>query len=343
MTGPIVSGLGQVEISAAHAIHPRTVPPSFWVPRGCILAKSLQNRERVGLQSSRQSRMLCQVAETVGPVSKVPGPPPVGVDLDSPYSLTQESIDFYRTHGYVRLKNVFNAATLEYYGDAITRYVKATEHPPLEDDSAYAAAFTQVLNIWEHDLLVREFVFGSKLAKIAADLLEVEGVRLYHDQALYKEAGGGPTPWHADQYYWPLTTDRVVTAWVPLQPVSADMGPLAFAERTHTQDLGAKTMGISAESEKMLDNAISTGGYNIHDAPFDLGEVSFHSGWIVHRANGNSTGRVRRVMTMIYMDKDMIMGEPQHANHHADWERFMPGVQPGQLCSSFRNPILWPK
>jgi Phytanoyl-CoA dioxygenase (PhyH) len=63
----------------------------------------------------------------------------------------------------------------------------------------------------------------------------VGGVRLYHDQALYKEAGGGPTPWHADQYYWPLTTDRVVTAWVPLQAVSADMGPLAFAERTHSQ------------------------------------------------------------------------------------------------------------
>lgn len=60
-------------------------------------------------------------------------------------------------------------------------------------------------------------------------------MRLYHDQALYKEAGGGPTPWHADQYYWPLTTDRVVTAWVPLQPVSPDMGPLAFAERTHTK------------------------------------------------------------------------------------------------------------
>lgn len=64
---------------------------------------------------------------------------------------------------------------------------------------------------------------------------QVEGVRLYHDQALYKEAGGGPTPWHADQYYWPLTTDRIVTAWIPLQPVSADMGPLAFAERTHTK------------------------------------------------------------------------------------------------------------
>ena len=60
-------------------------------------------------------------------------------------------------------------------------------------------------------------------------LLEVAGVRLYHDQALFKEAGGGHTPWHADQFYWPLATDRTVTAWVPLVDVPMEMGPLAFA------------------------------------------------------------------------------------------------------------------
>jgi hypothetical protein len=37
--------------------------------------------------------------------------------------------------------------------------------------------------------------------------MEVEGVRLYHDQALFKEAEGGITPWHADHtigLYQPL-------------------------------------------------------------------------------------------------------------------------------------------
>jgi len=29
----------------------------------------------------------------------------------------------------------------------------------------------------------------------------VQGVRLYHDQALIKEPGGKPTPWHQDYYY----------------------------------------------------------------------------------------------------------------------------------------------
>ena len=48
---------------------------------------------------------------------------------------------------------------------------------------------------------------------------QVEGVRVYHDQALNKEPGGGYTPWHCDGYYWPVQSDKIVTAWVPLQVI----------------------------------------------------------------------------------------------------------------------------
>ena len=57
----------------------------------------------------------------------------------------------------------------------------------------------QVMNLWERDADVRKFVFGTRLARVAAELMGVSGVRLYHDQALCKLPGGGPTPWHADQ------------------------------------------------------------------------------------------------------------------------------------------------
>ena len=59
-------------------------------------------------------------------------------------------------------------------------------------------------------------MFSRRLAGVAAKLLGVYAVRLYHDQALYKEPGGGIIPWHADQYYWPLSSDRCVTIWLPL-------------------------------------------------------------------------------------------------------------------------------
>lgn len=40
---------------------------------------------------------------------------------------------------------------------------------------------------------------------------------MYADQALYKEPHGGYTPWHCDAFYWPLATDKALTAWIPLQ------------------------------------------------------------------------------------------------------------------------------
>ena len=50
------------------------------------------------------------------------------------------------------------------------------------------------------------WIENGELSKkeIATELMQTDGARLYHDQALFKEAGGGITPWHADQYYWPL-------------------------------------------------------------------------------------------------------------------------------------------
>ncbi len=47
------------------------------------------------------------------------------------------------------------------------------DHTPLEDDEAYASAFIQVINLWLNNEACREFVFGRRLAKIAADLLQV--------------------------------------------------------------------------------------------------------------------------------------------------------------------------
>lgn len=63
----------------------------------------------------------------------------------------------------------------------------------------YGELFTQVTNAWRRSERVRSFVFDPRFARAAAELLGVSGVRLYHDQALVKEPGGRPTPWHQDQ------------------------------------------------------------------------------------------------------------------------------------------------
>lgn len=139
--------------------------------------------------------------------------------LDAPYELTSEQIAFYRSNGFIKLKNVLSPEVVEYMRTTISAEVQRlnTQHIPLEQRDTYSKAFLQIMNIWTQSEAVKDIVFSKRLAKIATDLMGVEGVRMYHDQALYKEAGGGFTPWHADQYYWPLSNDNTVTVWMPLQ------------------------------------------------------------------------------------------------------------------------------
>jgi ectoine hydroxylase-related dioxygenase (phytanoyl-CoA dioxygenase family) len=184
-------------------------------------------------------------------------------------------------------------------------------------------------------------VFGRRLARIAAELMGVRGVRLYHDQALYKEAGGGHTPWHADQYYWPLATDRCCTAWVPLQPTPLEMGPLAFAAGSHRVEVG-RDLPISDESEAEMARALERAALPLVEEPFGLGDVSFHAGWTFHRAGPNRTSRTREVMTVIYMDAEMRLAAPRNRNQRIDWETWCPGAVVGEEVRTPLNPVLYP-
>lgn len=212
-------------------------------------------------------------------------------ELDAPFSVTAQHIDFYNDHGYIKLHHVLSPALLEHYRLAITARVAelSADAPPLENRSTYGKAFLQVMNLWTKSQAVQQFVFGKRLARIAADLLAVTGVRIYHDQALYKEPGGGFTPWHADQYYWPVSSEKIITAWVPLQDTPSEMGPLAFCEKSHRFQIG-RDLEISDESEISLKQALSA--FRTEESPFALGDVSFHSGWTFHRA-GAATGRAK--------------------------------------------------
>jgi ectoine hydroxylase-related dioxygenase (phytanoyl-CoA dioxygenase family) len=196
------------------------------------------------------------------------------------------------------------------------------------------------MNIWTKDALVKEFVFGPRLARIAAELMGTRGARLYHDQALYKEAGGGFTPWHADQYYWPFASTRSVTAWIPLQAVPMEMGPVAFAAGSHVLDLG-RDMEISDASQANIEKELLRHDLPMVEEPFELGEVSFHAGWTFHRAGKNSSTRTREAMTVIYMDQDMRLAAPQNGYQQSDWDGWCPGAKIGEVIDSPLNPVLW--
>jgi ectoine hydroxylase-related dioxygenase (phytanoyl-CoA dioxygenase family) len=262
--------------------------------------------------------------------------------IDKPYLLTKEQIEFYQKNRYIKLKDVFDAATLAFYEQKITEKVNQLNKnkDDLDKRDTYGKAFLQIFNLWREDDTIKEFVLSCRLGQIATELMQTNGARIYHDQALYKESGGGITPWHADQYYWPLETDKTVTAWIPLQTIPLEMGPLEFSAGSQII-VDGRELAISDESEAKIQKRVTDFPHVIE--PFELGEVSFHSGWIFHRAGANKTEQMRKVMTVIFMDKDMNLKEPENENQKLDWEVWCPGAKIGEVINTELNPISYQK
>jgi len=262
--------------------------------------------------------------------------------LTEAYPLREDAIDQFRRDGFIHLHRVVAPETLRRYADEITIKVLElnTMDLPLSQRSTYDKAFLQVANIWRQSNIVKELVFSRRLARIATELLGSNGVRLYHDQALYKEPGGGITPWHVDQYYWPLASPATVTAWIPLQDTPVEMGPLSFASGSHRFPF-LRDLSISDASEQVIQEAMDRERYPYVERRFELGDVSFHNGYTFHRAPPNRSRQARQVMTIIYMDRDIKVSEPTNDQQRGDLETWLPGTRIGATPDGPLNPVLY--
>src|SRR5512141_2933168 len=132
--------------------------------------------------------------------------------LQTDYPLSDGQIQAYARDGHILLRNVASREEIDSFRPLLQDIVRK----PAEAKAAsgktggYAPFFTQVTNVWRQDERLQNVVFARRFAKIAAGLMGVSGVRLYHDQALFKPPDGRATPWHQDQFYWPLDTRSTI-------------------------------------------------------------------------------------------------------------------------------------
>ncbi len=265
------------------------------------------------------------------------------VEKSSDYRISVSLRDAFARDGNILVRSVATPGEIARFQPAISAAAAkySTETRSLDDRDTYGKAFLQVMNLWRHDDEVKRFVFEKRFAQIAADLLGVEKVRLYHDQALFKEPLGGYTPWHQDQYYWPLDTDRTITMWMPLVDIDVEMGVLTFASGSHKNG-AIGSIEISDESEAAYEKYIAEHGFPIALADrMNAGDATFHLGWTIHSAGGNrSETKNREVMTIIYIADGAGIAEPRNENQLADLDAWLRPASPGERSDGPLNPIL---
>lgn len=264
-------------------------------------------------------------------------------DLNDDYALTNEQIQSYQENGHMFLKHVASEEEVHQYERVVTECVmKLNYHDkPVSERDTYGKAFIQVGNLWQRSEACKRFVLARRFAKIAAELMGVDGVRIYHDQALFKEPGGGHTPWHQDQIYWPFDTDNTITMWMPLVPIPLEVGTMTFASGTHKLGYVNKQV-ISDESHKTLGQYIEAKHIpQVNYGAMSAGDATFHAGWTMHCAPGNPTEHMRKVMTVIYVADGVRVAEPDSKVRENDLKEWLPGCRPGDLAASPLNPLVY--
>lgn len=264
--------------------------------------------------------------------------------FETTVALADGGAEDFRRDGHVMVPGLATAQELAAVRPAIV--AAGTEHAwdkrSLEERDTYGRAFLQSFNLWRLDPLIERFVRSPRFAEVAATLLGVDGVRLYHDQGLFKEAGGGHTPWHQDQYYWPFEGDVTVTMWMPLIDIPADVGSMTFVSGSHRRP-ELRGPGISDESQATFEASLRASGLEQHThGALRAGDATFHAGWTVHSAPPNPTEAMRPVMTVIYVADGVRVADDLSDAQELDRTMWLGGREPGEQVDSDHNPLLWP-
>ncbi len=263
-------------------------------------------------------------------------------DLTKLFAIRADQAAQFRRDGHILLREVATPELVDHYGPMITGLVdelsSTRDLTARLDDTK--PMFIQATNVWQKSEGIREFILAERFGRIAAELMGVKGVRIYHDMAFIKDPGGYATPWHKDHYYWPLATHHTIKMWLALNDIDLEMGAMRFATGTHHSGYFPE-VPISHGSEELYDRMIRDHKISTVSYTMKAGDATFHSGELLHATLPNSSTRRREVVAIIYYEHGTRVMKPNHTHRQIDLEEFLPGLKPGDLAASPLNPVIY--
>ena len=254
---------------------------------------------------------------------------------------SDEQVEAFQRNGYVVIPDLLSADELDRFGAAVDAAVTARmawDSRQLAEKSRYEQSFQQCLNLWEDYPEVRPLTFHPDITAAAAQLLGVTAIRLWHDQALYKEPGGRPTDAHQDQAYWPMRETDAITAWIPFDGSRLDAGAMGYVPGSHRFGVRKFVNIFFDEHPYDIIHGPEARGVEPVFVEVPRGGVAFHHGLTFHVAQPNHSNRTRRVHTMIFFRDGATRGA-EFAHPCVD----RGGIRLGEPIASPVTPIAWPR
>jgi len=146
------------------------------------------------------------------------------------YQLTQAQIDSYRQNGFLVVDDFLSPEELADWRKKVMAAVeeragqkmpgktgKTGEDDGINEDTEYfGKVFDQLINLWQTNEGVKKLMMDKRIGEMAARLADVDVIRIWHDQALFKRPWANPTAWHLDTPFWSFTDRNALSIWVAL-------------------------------------------------------------------------------------------------------------------------------
>jgi ectoine hydroxylase-related dioxygenase (phytanoyl-CoA dioxygenase family) len=258
---------------------------------------------------------------------------------------------FFAEHGYWIAPVLFTGEEVDRFRAAMDR-VRAGEYrtgkaPTLDlpipaDDSA----LRKIDNAWWADPDLADLATDARLGAVAAQLLGVDGIRLWQDQLLHKPPSGEDRTrigWHQDWDSWRTVAsiDRFVTAWVALDDVDESNGAMQVLPGSHHWGLlEGQSNFLGTDLDAQLDRLAAEHDVEPQLLEMQAGQVSFHHVLTFHGSSTNTRDRVRRSLAVHLVDATVAS-----VDQPGGWQHYNLGFlqqRGGAVGDAYDIDELWP-
>ena len=222
--------------------------------------------------------------------------------------LSQDQIQKYRADGFLHVPGFLDSREVDTLKTAILEAIStmglrriAGEGADFKDtDSSDSKNFTQRLNLWKINETVKSFMLNPELGRLMCEMEGIEGIRVWHDQALIKEPYGLPTAWHLDDPFFSFFSRHTISVWIALEDATPFNGCMCFVPGSHKLAKFEST-GFGMNLGELFKLYPKMGEIDPVPVPMKAGDCSFHNGLTAHGAGANMTRSRRIAMTCAYM------------------------------------------
>jgi phytanoyl-CoA hydroxylase len=279
---------------------------------------------------------------------------------DASVEIPDDLIQSFQRDGFVAIPHVLDQETVNELNHHLEQVLQGiynrNQKPDKTPSQSTRGQVLQVVNAHKCDSVFRQLAVSPVLGHVVAQLAQwTVGTRLAQDQIWAKPPGAPGLVFHRDSPYFMFDDPSVMTVWIALDTMDAELGPLEYIPGSHTWSSGNNGGMASpffsnhdAGRRKLVQAAAAKQhGWMVDgdpQQPLRAGGISIHDGRTWHGSgNNHSTSRPRRGLGLHFVPANVKF--TTRAQKSQLWKQYVQGMDADQLKTAELDtedfPITW--